>query len=138
MQICFLTKIKRELANIRPSLHFYGMIFWWKKESLQRNGTTAIAIAVIKDPSQFFFRISSRLLKSGEKSQLLDKALDSKDVKIKYIHYDWTHNDKKWSIKCPYSVKPSSHLNHFFYILPWSVFSMLVEHLTSYVQPFLS
>ena len=62
----------------------------------------------------FFFRISSRLFKSGDKVQLLDKALDSKDVKVKYIHYDWTHNDKKWSAKMPLSVTPSSHFDSFF------------------------
>ena len=36
MKICFLTKTKnRKLAKKRQSLHFYTMIFWWKKGSLQ-------------------------------------------------------------------------------------------------------
>ena len=37
-----LTCKYRKLENIRPSLHFYGMIFWWKKGSLHRNGMGVI------------------------------------------------------------------------------------------------
>ena len=29
--LLFDEKKNRKMANIRPSLHFYGMIFWWKK-----------------------------------------------------------------------------------------------------------
>ena len=32
----------RKLAKKRQSLHFYAMIFWWKKGSLHRNGNAAI------------------------------------------------------------------------------------------------
>ena len=38
----FDKKKKKKLANIQPSLQFYGRIFWRKKGSLQRNGMAAI------------------------------------------------------------------------------------------------
>ena len=38
----FDKKINRELKNIRPSLHFYGMIILLKKGSVLRNGMAAI------------------------------------------------------------------------------------------------
>ena len=38
----FDKKINRELKNIRPSLHFYGMIILLKKGSLHMNGMAAI------------------------------------------------------------------------------------------------
>ena len=34
----FDKKKKGTSANLQPSLHFYGMIFWWEKGSLHRNG----------------------------------------------------------------------------------------------------
>ena len=39
----FYKKKKEKLANL-PSLHFYGMIFWWKKGSLHRNSMAAIPL----------------------------------------------------------------------------------------------
>ena len=39
----FFDKMKKGTsANLQPSLHFNGMIFWWKKGSLHKNGMAAM------------------------------------------------------------------------------------------------
>jgi tyrosyl-tRNA synthetase len=43
----------------------------------------------------FCFRISKHVSSSSAKKSMLEKALDSKDFKVKYLSYDWTHNEKK-------------------------------------------
>ena len=45
--------------------------------------------------TNFYFRISNHLSPSTVNKSMLDKALYSNDFKVKYLPYDWAHNDKK-------------------------------------------
>ena len=50
--VYYLCKIEK-IGKKRPSLHFYAMVFWWKKGSLHRNGRTAIPKITGKEEVEF-------------------------------------------------------------------------------------